>query len=469
MKPAVQPPTDCNDAVLAYDPAGKVVIALVRVVDKRSGMEIVQAHLETWAYDLGKNQWRRMSPAREPDGWGNRRRVLTAVPDQQVLLLEAYVNPTERVPDVQREQQIWTYRYGPVQPEPALLPPTDLRVAVKPDGTAELSWKAAPSRSVKGYRIYRGEGAVPWKVGFQPIARVESPTVRHTDKELTAGKIYHYFLRSLAGDAESEDSVRVRVQPGIVEDAVVSVVGAREVQLSWKPPPSEDLAGYHVERAVVEVFSEDQVLRLKKDTPPLAEPSVGTLKAIGPCTRLNREPLTTTNWTDTQLDLGQAQAIKGEPIWAHRFRADQLDPNGKPYRFAVFAYRIRAVNALGVESGPSPYFLTIPSVPENLLAREEGESCQLKWSANPERGLRGYRVYRMEGPKINGPGQKVTRLTADPVPGPRYKDERAGKDTRRFWVTAVDALGQEGVPSAPAWHYREYRKYYEPFVGAWHQ
>jgi hypothetical protein len=33
----------------------------------------------------------------------------------------------------------------------------------------------------------------------------------------------------------------------------------------------------------------------------------------------------------------------------------------------------------------------------------------------------------------------------------------------------VDALGQEGIPSAPTWHYRQWRKYYEPFVGEWHQ
>ena len=28
----------------------------------------------------------------------------------------------------------------------------------------------------------------------------------------------------------------------------------------------------------------------------------------------------------------------------------------------------------------------------------------------------------------------------------------AGKVTRRYWVVAVDALGQEGFPSAPTWH-----------------
>jgi hypothetical protein len=75
----------------------------------------------------------------------------------------------------------------------------------------------------------------------------------------------------------------------------------------------------------------------------------------------------------------------------------------------------------------------------------------------------------MEGPRINGPGQKVTRLTFEPLKSTGYIDEAAGKDTRRFWVVAVDALGQEGFPSAPAWHHRQWRKYYEPFTGAWHQ
>src|SRR5205814_9107037 len=112
---------------------------------------------------------------------------------------------------------------------------------------------------------------------------------------------------------------------------------------------------------------------------------------------------------------------------------------------------------------------TIPSAPQWLFARENGAQCQLKWAANAELGLQGYRVYRMEGPRVNGPGQKVIRLTADPVRATQYTDTGAGQDTRRPWVVAVDALGQEGFPSAPAWHYRQYRKFYEPFVGDWHQ
>jgi hypothetical protein len=239
------------------------------------------------------------------------------------------------------------------------------------------------------------------------------------------------------------------------------------VRLSWKA--AAGAAGYHVERAPVEVFSEDEILRLKKDTPPLREPSVGAVKAIGEFTRLTKEPLTRTGYADAAVDLARPEAVGDRGLYRHRFRAEQLDAKGAPYRHAVYAYRVRAVNALGVEGGPSPYGLTVPSAPQLLFAKEDGEQCRLRWAANPERGIKGYRVYRMEGPKVNGPGQKVTRLTDEPVQGTTFTDPEATRGTKRYWVVAVDGLGQEGFPSAPAWHYRQFRKYYEPFVGPWHQ
>ena len=78
-----------------------------------------------------------------------------------------------------------------------------------------------------------------------------------------------------------------------------------------------------------------------------------------------------------------------------------------------------------MEGGAGPYALTIPSAPQWLFAREDGERCQLKWAANPEQKVRGYRVYRMESPRVNGPGQKVSRLTDEPVAATRLTSRQA--------------------------------------------
>jgi hypothetical protein len=467
LKPAVQPPTDRNDTVLAYDPMHQVVISVVRAVDKSNGQEVTAGHLETWAFDAGKNTWTRMKPAREPDGWGNRRRLMVAIPDQQMVLMEAYVTATERVPDVDREQQIWTYRYAPLKPL-ATPPPADVKVEAWTKAQAMVSWKAVPG--AKGYKVLRTEGDIPWKVTGERETLVSAKETAFVEKSLNRGTVYHYRVRAIDKDGkETADSPVVRTQPRVVEDAVVSVVSAKEVRLSWQPPSGHEIDGYHVERAVVEVFSEDEIIRLKKDTDPLAEPSVGAVREIGAFVRLTQKPVKQAKFTDTKLDLSKPKAWDGPVEWMHRFAAAQIDANGKPYRYAVYAYRIRAVNVLGVESGPSPYFLTIPSAPQWVYARELDTKCLLKWTANPEAGLKGYRVYRMEGPRVNGPGQKVTRLTADALAQTEYGDDNAGTGTHRYWIVAVDALGQEGYPSAPVWHYRQFRKYYEPFVGLWHQ
>jgi hypothetical protein len=469
LEPKAIPPTDRNDPVLAYDPNGRRVIAVVRAIDRTDGKEPTGGHVETWAYDSAANTWTRLNPPREPDGWGNRRRVMVAAPELNALVLEAFVNPTERVPGVDREQQIWTYRDAAAKP-PAVLPPTNLRVWTD-TVAAMVEWDRSPSKTVAKYLVYRGDGQTPWAAEFREVTWMhgDNPEFRYRDQDPPKDRPVYYRVKAVAADGtESELSPVVRSQPRVVEDVTASVISAKEVRLSWSAG-AKDVAGYHVERAAVEAFSEDEILRLKQDTPPLAEPSVGAVKFIGPFKRLTREPVKATSFTDTGLDLTKPTPLAVEPVFAHRFRKDQLDANGKPYRFGVYAYRVVAVNAIGVESGPSAWVLTVPGAVQHVFAREDGEKCHLKWAANPEAGIKGYRVYRMESPRINGPGQKVTRLTADPVAGTVFTDERATKDTKRYWVAAVDALGQEGIPSAPVWRQRQYRKYYEPFVGEWHQ
>jgi hypothetical protein len=231
-------------------------------------------------------------------------------------------------------------------------------------------------------------------------------------------------------------------------------------------PDAPALKGYHVERAVVEVWSDDQLRRLKQRTPPLAEPAVGAIRRIGPFERVTSQPILAAHYVDTQVDLSRPPAIEGEPVFENPLHPEHLDETGRVYRRAVFAYRVYCVDEAGNESGRSPAVLTIPSSPQNVFSRENGTTCELKWAANLEKGITGYRVYRLDGRFDNEP---VSRLTDDPVPDTTFQDDTAGNQARRYYVVAVDALGQEGFPSSPAWFQREWRDYYSPFIAKWHQ
>src|SRR5262249_37015286 len=57
-----------------------------------------------------------------------------------------------------------------------------------------------------------------------------------------------------ANQAQAPPKAVPRATPPIVEDAVVSVISPQRVELNWSTPPEAKVAGYHVERAAVEVW-----------------------------------------------------------------------------------------------------------------------------------------------------------------------------------------------------------------------
>lgn len=460
LKPESMPPTDRNDAVLAYDAEHGAIVALVKI---SAGKEEAATHrLETWVYEGAKNAWTKMTPPQEPDAGGNRTRVLSYAPELGLTILENCI----QVKGV-REQQIWTYRYAARKADPAApaIPPASLRVTTEA-GAAVLEWSASPSPGAARVAVYRAAGGAPWKTDYAKIGEADAKACRYRDEGLARGAFHYYKVRAVdAGGREGPDGVAVRTQPRIVEDLVISVLSEKQVEVSWPPAAEPDVAGYHIERAGVEVWSDDQLRRLKSKVAPLDPPSVGAVRRVGPFARVTREPVKAPPFVDA-VDLSKSRPIEGDAPHERRFHKDDMNEGGKPYSFAVFAYRLRTVNTLGVESGPSPYVLTIPSIPQGLFSKEDGAACRLKWDANPEKRLKGYRVYRMDGRWDKDP---MSRLTPDPIAGLAFADEGAGKKTRRYYVVAVDALGQEGHPSSPVWHEREWKTYYGPFVGEWHQ
>jgi hypothetical protein len=437
LKPEASPPSKENDAVLAYDAVSKVVVAIVKRTEGKD--EQAKHELQTWVYDPAVNSWKRMAPEHEPDASGNRARVLMAAPDLNLIFLED-------CPSKPREQQIWSYRVGQGKP-PA--PQVKLQVQTTKEA-ATLSWPPL----AEPVAVLRGSGERPWDVEFEEIGRVEAGVGTYRDRNLRRGTVYHYKL--------SVPSLRARTQPRPPEDAVVSVLSPEKVELSWKPSPEEDVVGYRVEEAVVSVLSDDQLTRLKSRTAPLESPSVGAIQSISPFLA-SQDPIEAPPF---EVKTFRPMAGDRPGVYERAFSKEERDANAKAYGREVRAFRVRAVNALGVESGPSAAVLSIPSSPQAVFAREEGTTCHVKWTANPEKGIKGYRVYRMDGRFDKEP---VTRLTPDPIPELTFSDPEAGKKSRRYYVVAVDALGQEGFPSSPVWFDREWKSYYKPFTGEWHQ
>jgi hypothetical protein len=439
LKPEASPPSKENDAVLAYDAVSRVVIAIVKRTEGKD--EQSKHELQTWAYDPAANAWKRMNPEREPDASGSRARVLMAAPDQNLIFLE-------NCPGKPREQQIWSYRYGAGKP-PA--PPVRLHVQTEADA-ATLSW--APV--AEPVAILRGSGERPWEAEVEEIARVKAGEGKYRDGKLRPGTVYHYRL--------SVPCFRARTQPRPPEDVVVSVAADQTVEVTWKPSPEEDVTGYVVEWSHATLLSDDQLVRLKSRTPPLDAPSAGLLSDVLQFHRATPEPQTGALWKGGAPE--PFNASRQATVYHREVGKSELDGNGKVYPRSTRAFRVRAVNALGVASGPSAAVLSIPSSPQGLFAKEEGTTCRLKWSANAEKGIRGYRIYRMDGRFDKEP---VTRLTPEPIQELTFSDPEAGKKSRRYYVVAVDALGQEGYPSSPVWFEREWKSYYKPFTGEWHQ
>jgi hypothetical protein len=218
----------------------------------------------------------------------------------------------------------------------------------------------------------------------------------------------------------------------------------------------------------VGVYSTDQTRRIKQRRQGAADASVGRIAWIGPFRRLTDKPIDGTRLVDQRVDLAAAgRVLPDEPLVDRPLPRDQVDDAGKPYRYRVFAYRVVAVNRLGVESGPSPLRFTYPSTVEHVFAREETDGrTRLRWQPSRENGVAGYLVYRHNGRWNTDP---IVRLTPKPIPRTEFPDETAGDSTRRHEIVAVDALGQEGEPSRPVWSRREWGRFYVPYTGEWHQ
>jgi len=201
MKPPVQPPTKENDAVLAYDRANDVVIAVVKITEGES--ENARHRLETWTYDTGDNRWTQMFPPREPDATGNRSRVMVYADALGMAVLE---NRTRSKPGPP-EQQMWTYCFKPVGSGagPWMEAPEELQLTTT-SNAVRLSWRASDSEDVTGYVVYRRVGAHPWTTEYEAIAKVGADRTAYEDTTTERKTVYYYCVVAAGQKDESRMS-----------------------------------------------------------------------------------------------------------------------------------------------------------------------------------------------------------------------------------------------------------------------
>jgi hypothetical protein len=307
-----------------------------------------------------------------------------------------------------------------------------------------LAWEPSKSDDVREYRVYRAQTDKPWLAEFARVGTVEGATFVYRETGLGGGKVYIYTVRAVGVNGqESRDSSKARTQPRPIAHLSAVPDGPREVGLYWTNPrdPHWDAAAFTVYRGVVHVATNaGSKGSWGSNDPEYSEPVVDRVIDITGIKKL--------------ADLKNYAPILSLPDYADSVDLTRKGAESADYKYAVYAYIVRAVNRLGTESGPSPYALTIPTEPQNVLLRETGRDAEIKWDRDR---CAGYRVYRVDN-------RIVTRLTPEPIKETTVTVPNAGH--ARYVVVGVDGLGQEGQPSSPVWSGQSYQGFFE---GPWHQ
>jgi len=256
------------------------------------------------------------------------------------------------------------------------------------------SGEASPARPLDTVAAVRPENAT-----------MEGETYRYVDgarEPLAAGVRYTYRIVAVTdrGIFGLPASTVVEVHPPLAPPrALRAEAGEGLVTLAWQaPPPGEApaVSAYHVYRE-------------EPDRP-------------GPV-RITRFPVEGTRYVDLNVQ------------------------NERRYRYTVRTVVGEGPGARVSEpAGPAeavPEDRTPPAPPRGLTATREGDAIRLRWMANAEPDLLGYRVYRRTLPD----GRRVL-LTPEPVPDPTYRD-RPPPGPVAYTVTAVDRSRRRNE-SAPA-------------------
>lgn len=85
-----------------------------------------------------------------------------------------------------------------------------------------------------------------------------------------------------------------------------------------------------------------------------------------------------------------------------------------------------------------------------MLARTAVGKPVVTWKANPENGIAGYNVYRVDDG--GGDPRSLAKKVAGPLAETRFVDAtRTGRGRCKYSIVPIDAAGREGRASFGAW------------------
>ncbi|WP_218566277.1 malectin domain-containing carbohydrate-binding protein [Vallicoccus soli] len=297
---------------------------------------------------------------------------------------------------------------GTATPADRTAPPAvaDL-VAVAGVESVALRWTPSTATDVSGYRVYRATGPIRELTDAEHVG--SSPTPAYLDEGLTNGTTYHYVVvavdtagnvSALPAGVEATPTAAPDTEAPAAPTGLAATAGDARVELAWTASTSGDVVGYDVFRAAT---------------------------ADGAGTKLNALPLTATAFTD-------ATAL-----------------NGTTYHYYVTASDLagNASGRSGVASA-TPRDTTAPAAPRGVTATAGPASVTLRWTANTEPDLRGYRIYRSTTASVPTDEEHLVGLLTGRTGRTFLDSDLEPGTTYHYVLTAEDQLRNASAPSAVA-------------------
>jgi fibronectin type 3 domain-containing protein len=293
----------------------------------------------------------------------------------------------------------------------------DFRGEVK-DGLLFLSF-IMPSRTVAATKTPEGKKGTepqPW-VGFRFLKNCPGcggslelwKEIRLTD---TSGyTIYKGRFYTYDNDLTPGQDYTYRVIP--FTEAGVQGAGSNTFLIKWQrtPKPPKDVTAKAGEGSIELSWTKEEgisynIYRVSDNVYPL-EP-------------VNPALITTGSFTDYGLE------------------------NGKRYKYEVRSVRVEGVTRWegeGTTVEATTVDRTPPAVPSGLVGTKKDNGVLLSWTANAEKDLLGYNVFRSAA-------GKTEKLNKEPLAEPSFFDAAPGAARYvSYYVTAIDKSGNESGPS----------------------